>query len=143
MFASIMLGMLAAVAPDRSKARGAALWLYTILSGGVPPKTGSQRPPITGNVEFVDVEFAYPTRPDAQVSARGVDHFSSAHTPHPPQVLNKLNLKITAGKTLALVGHSGCGKSTIIGLLERFYQPKSGRILVSNGDWRFFPRCRF
>lgn len=46
------------------------------------------------------------------------------------QVLKSLNLEIERGKTLALVGASGCGKSTVIQLLERYYDPESG-IVVS------------
>ncbi len=41
---------------------------------------------------------------------------------------------MNAGKTLALVGQSGCGKSTIIALLEKYYKPNSGRILVDGVD---------
>lgn len=63
-------------------------------------------------MEFKRVQFVYPTRPDIRV-------------------LRDLSFKIEAGKTLALVGESGCGKSTVISLLERFYDPISG-VIVSN-----------
>ncbi|CAH1394421.1 unnamed protein product [Nezara viridula] len=68
------------------------------------------KPDIVGNIVFQDVMFSYPTRDKVQV-------------------LKKLNLKIEAGKTVALVGDSGCGKSTIISLLERFYLPTGGKIV--------------
>ncbi|KAL5697264.1 ABC-type xenobiotic transporter [Ranunculus cassubicifolius] len=66
---------------------------------------------VSGEVEFKNVRFAYPSRPDIIV-------------------FQDLNLKIPAGKTIALVGGSGSGKSTVIALLERFYNPNSGEILL-------------
>lgn len=73
------------------------------------------KPDIIGNIVFQDVMFSYPTRDKVQV-------------------LKKLNLKIEAGKTVALVGDSGCGKSTIISLLERFYLPNGGNIIIDGND---------
>jgi len=67
-----------------------------------------------GNVEFIDCKFTYPTRPDIQV-------------------LNSLNVSVKPGQTLAFVGSSGCGKSTSIQLLERFYDPDMGRVVRSKG----------
>jgi ABC-type transport system involved in cytochrome bd biosynthesis fused ATPase/permease subunit len=46
------------------------------------------------------------------------------------QILNGIDLNIEPGESVALVGHSGCGKSTIISLLLRFYDPESGRITL-------------
>ncbi|XP_045484929.1 mitochondrial potassium channel ATP-binding subunit [Pieris rapae] len=76
-----------------------------------------------GDIEFKDVTFAYPTRPDAVV-------------------LNNFNLKIPAGKTVAIVGSSGNGKSTIAALLERFYDVNKGKVTIDgvdvremNGNW--------
>lgn len=66
-------------------------------------------------IEFRDVEFVYPTRTDIKI-------------------LQKLNLKIKKGETVALVGSSGCGKSTCIQLLQRFYDPDGGNILINNVD---------
>jgi ATP-binding cassette subfamily B (MDR/TAP) protein 1 len=50
--------------------------------------------------------------------------------------MENVNLAISAGKTTALVGASGSGKSTIIGLVERFYEPVSGRVLLDGHDVR-------
>ena len=62
---------------------------------------------IEGNIEFSDVIFNYPARPDVRV-------------------LHGLDLNIKVGQTVALVGASGCGKSTVIQLIQRFYNTVSG-----------------
>jgi len=63
-------------------------------------------------IQFKNVKFAYPTRPEKEI-------------------FTKLNLSVKHGETLALVGPSGQGKSTIVALLERFYNPNSGSVLVN------------
>ncbi|CAI5437488.1 unnamed protein product [Caenorhabditis angaria] len=68
-----------------------------------------------GDVKFEDVTFSYPTRP--------------GHV-----VFDNLNLTIPAGQVVALCGPSGEGKSTITHLLERFYEPKSGRVTLDGKD---------
>ncbi|CAN4104073.1 unnamed protein product [Withania somnifera] len=73
------------------------------------------RTQIRGRVELKRVFFAYPSRPD-QLIFRG------------------LSLKISAGTTVALVGQSGCGKSTVIGLIERFYDPDKGSVYIDERD---------
>ncbi|CAG9795526.1 unnamed protein product [Diatraea saccharalis] len=72
-----------------------------------------------GDIEFKDVTFAYPTRPEAIV----LKHF---------------NLKIPAAKTVAIVGTSGNGKSTIAALLERFYDVSDGQVTIDGVDVREF-----
>ncbi|KAH0449278.1 hypothetical protein IEQ34_023078 [Dendrobium chrysotoxum] len=68
---------------------------------------------IKGDIEFRNVSFRYPTRPDITV-------------------LKELSLHVAAGRSLALVGQSGSGKSSVISLLMRFYDPTSGEILIDN-----------
>jgi ABC-type multidrug transport system fused ATPase/permease subunit len=70
---------------------------------------------IAGRVAFDDVRFAY---------GRG------------PEVLHGIELEVPAGTTVALVGHTGAGKSTIAKLLARFYDPTEGRITIDGADLR-------
>ncbi|KAK9467423.1 P-loop containing nucleoside triphosphate hydrolase protein [Lipomyces arxii] len=70
---------------------------------------------VRGDIELQDVKFIYPSRPDVTV-------------------LEHMNLKIKAGQTVALVGASGSGKSTIVGLIERFYEPISGLVTLDGHD---------
>uniref|UniRef100_A0A7E4ZZE1 ABC transmembrane type-1 domain-containing protein n=1 Tax=Panagrellus redivivus TaxID=6233 RepID=A0A7E4ZZE1_PANRE len=70
-----------------------------------------------GRVELKNVHFRYPTRKNAKV-------------------LNGLNLTVEPGTTVALVGHSGCGKSTSVGLLTRLYEPEKGDVLIDGVDVR-------
>lgn len=72
---------------------------------------------IDGEIIFRDVSFSYPTRPDTLV-------------------FNGMNLKVPAGKTVALVGPSGSGKSTTVSMLERFYDPTAGSITLDGTDLR-------
>jgi ATP-binding cassette subfamily B protein len=75
----------------------------------------AELPRVTGRVHFEDVRFAY---------GRG------------PEVLHGIELDVPAGTTVALVGHTGAGKSTIAKLLARFYDPIEGRITVDGTDLR-------
>lgn len=63
-----------------------------------------------GSIEFLNCKFTYPSRPDIQV-------------------LKGLSISVKPGQTLAFVGSSGCGKSTSVQLLERFYDPEKGSVV--------------
>lgn len=70
-----------------------------------------------GHLEFHQIDFSYPTRPDVPV-------------------LEAFSLQVPAGKVTALVGASGSGKSTIVSLVERFYDPDAGAVLLDRVDVR-------
>ncbi|XP_008789538.3 LOW QUALITY PROTEIN: ABC transporter B family member 1-like [Phoenix dactylifera] len=78
-------------------------------------EAGTELNAVTGHVEFKNVEFAYPSRPEVLI-------------------LRDFSLSVAAGKTLALVGSSGSGKSTVVSLIERFYDPASGQVLLDGHD---------
>ncbi|TQD80578.1 hypothetical protein C1H46_033882 [Malus baccata] len=78
----------------------------------------------SGDVCLEDVHFSYPLRPDVEV-------------------LNGLNLTLKCGTVTALVGSSGAGKSTIVQLLARFYEPNRGRITVAGEDVRTFDKSEW
>jgi ATP-binding cassette, subfamily B, bacterial len=67
--------------------------------------------PVKGNIQFKNVRFTYPTRPEVEV-------------------LKNINLNIPAGEKVALAGHSGAGKSTIIQLLLKFYPVQNGEVEI-------------
>lgn len=72
---------------------------------------------ISGRIELRDVYFSYPARPKELI-------------------LKGFSLFIPSGKTAALVGRSGSGKSTVISLIERFYDPMAGEVLIDGVDLR-------
>ncbi|KAF9544437.1 Multidrug resistance protein 1 [Mortierella hygrophila] len=102
-----------------SKAQAAAYHIFRTIDR--VPEIDSSSPDglkpekITGHIVVKDVDFAYPSRPDVPI-------------------LNKMNIEVQPGQTVALVGHSGSGKSTIIGLIERFYNPSSGTITLDGNE---------
>ncbi|EYB91745.1 hypothetical protein Y032_0202g1767 [Ancylostoma ceylanicum] len=66
---------------------------------------------ITGRLTFTNVHFSYPTRPTVKI-------------------LNNVSYEVNPGETVALVGHSGCGKSTMVGLLLRYYEQSAGIVAL-------------
>lgn len=118
-FGAQSAGTIFSFAPDMGKAKHAAQELKTLFDR--KPKIDSWSPDgerldhVEGTIEFRNVHFRYPTRPEQPV-------------------LRGLNLTVKPGQYVALVGASGCGKSTTIALMERFYDPMSGGVFVDGKD---------
>ncbi|KAI9317609.1 P-loop containing nucleoside triphosphate hydrolase protein [Dichotomocladium elegans] len=111
MFAAIGIGRVANFVPNIAKGKYAALSCFEVLDRKPaidPDLEGIEPVTVQGEVEFDKVAFAYPRRPDI------------------PIFDGNFSLKAAAGQIIALVGSSGCGKSTTIGMLERWYDPSSG-----------------
>ncbi|KAK7945502.1 hypothetical protein WMY93_001230 [Mugilogobius chulae] len=103
----------------RGMSSGARVFEYLALAPTIPISVGGRIPyhSLIGRVDFMDVSFSYPTRPGHQV-------------------LKKLNLTLPPCKTVAIVGESGGGKSTVAALLERFYDPNNGVVMLDGLDIR-------
>lgn len=130
MTGSMNFGMASPYIETFGIAQAAAAKIYSVIdnipvinqSKGKGEKPGK----IDGNIVFQDVHFQYPSRPTVQVNAIG--NFCILFNLCGIQVLRGFNLTVKAGETVALVGSSGCGKSTVLQLIQRFYDPVSGNV---------------
>lgn len=118
--AGISLGEVRNFTPNLALAKVSATHLFRFLdreSEVDPTRAGKHVVSTRSMIDLLDVAFEYPTRPDVAV-------------------LRGLDLAATAGKTLALVGSSGCGKSTIVALIERFYDARGGHVKLDGEELR-------
>nr|4M1M_A Chain A, Multidrug resistance protein 1A [Mus musculus]4M1M_B Chain B, Multidrug resistance protein 1A [Mus musculus]6UJN_A Chain A, ATP-dependent translocase ABCB1 [Mus musculus] len=104
-----------------ANARGAAYEVFKIIDNKPSidsfSKSGHKPDNIQGNLEFKNIHFSYPSRKEVQI-------------------LKGLNLKVKSGQTVALVGNSGCGKSTTVQLMQRLYDPLDGMVSIDGQDIR-------
>ncbi|KAG6433996.1 hypothetical protein SASPL_105615 [Salvia splendens] len=119
MIGGLALGQSAPSMAAFAKARIAAAKIFRVIDHkpGVvsDSESGLELEAVTGKLELKNVDFCYPSRPETQI-------------------LNNFCLTVSAGKTIALVGSSGSGKSTVVSLIERFYDPSSGQVLLDGHD---------
>lgn len=118
-FGGMHIGRSSLLAPDFTKAKLAAARLFALMDTepeiDVSKQEGMRLEKFDGSVEFQSVSFQYPSRPDVTV-------------------LHDISFSASPGETVALVGSSGCGKSTTVSLLERFYNPINGAVIAGSED---------
>ncbi|GAB4385279.1 MAG: ABC transporter ATP-binding protein [Elainellaceae cyanobacterium] len=102
--------------------------LMALRPAVVEQRDAKRLPPVTGKVEYRNVSFRYEPTPGSQ----STDPLSTASQ----WVLKDLNLLAHPGEAIALVGASGAGKTTLVNLLPRFYDPQAGQILIDGIDIR-------
>ena len=122
------VGALAEIWGELQRAAGATERLHELLSAEDAVQDPTRpRPlprPVRGEIGFEGVTFRYPARPEASA-------------------LDGVDLAVRPGETVALVGPSGAGKTTVIQLLQRFYDPQAGRITIDGVDLREMARADF
>ncbi|MEP1943942.1 MAG: ABC transporter transmembrane domain-containing protein, partial [Sulfitobacter sp.] len=130
-YAVMVAGAVAALSEiwsELQRAAGATERLVDLLESQDPvtdPANAQTLPvPVQGHIRFEDVGFNYPARPDAAA-------------------LDGVTLDIKPGETIAFVGPSGAGKTTIIQMILRFYDPQTGRITFDGVDLRGMDRDAF
>ena len=117
-YAGMGAGQAAVMMGDATKAKVACHDMFKLMDResqieGLEPKGDSPAKLDAGIIEFKDVKFFYPFRPEIQV-------------------LKGINFKISSGQSVGLVGPSGGGKSTVMSLLQRFYDPQEGTVLIGS-----------
>ncbi|MEX0277773.1 MAG: ABC transporter transmembrane domain-containing protein [Ruegeria sp.] len=130
-YSIIMAGSVAALSEiwsELQRAAGATERLVELLNATDTVNDPSQSTllpdPVRGEIQFDDVTFRYPARPQ---------HLA----------LDRFNLSIKPGETVAFVGPSGAGKTTVIQLIQRFYDPEAGRVQLDGVDLRDLDRADF
>ncbi|MCV2890652.1 ABC transporter transmembrane domain-containing protein [Ruegeria aquimaris] len=130
-YSVIMAGAVAALSEiwsELQRAAGATERLVELLNAEDtvtdPSTPAALTLPVRGEITFDNVTFRYPARPD-QVALDG------------------MSLTVQPGETVAFVGPSGAGKTTVIQLIQRFYDPQSGRVLLDGQDLTMLARPAF
>ena len=116
---AIIVGQVASVTPSYMKAKIAATRILKLLER-IPlldsySNDGKKPSQCNGNLRLSNVTFKYPARRDYKV-------------------LRNFDLTVQSGQTVALVGSSGCGKTTLLSLVERFYDPQVGSVIIDDND---------
>lgn len=110
---ALAMGETLALAPDLLKGNQMVASVFEILDRKteVIGDAGEELTTVEGTIELRGIQFSYPSRPDVVI-------------------FKDFNLKVRAGKSLALVGQSGSGKSSVISLILRFYDPTAGKVMI-------------
>lgn len=110
---ALAMGETLALAPDLLKGNQMVASVFEILDRKteVIGDAGEELTTVEGTIELRGIQFSYPSRPDVVI-------------------FKDFNLKVRAGKSMALVGQSGSGKSSVISLILRFYDPAAGKVMI-------------
>ncbi|EXB66537.1 ABC transporter B family member 10 [Morus notabilis] len=114
---ALAMGETLALAPDLLKGNQMVASVFEVLDRKteVSGDTGEDLTTVDGTIELRDIKFCYPSRPEVVI-------------------FKDFNLKVRSGKSMALVGQSGSGKSSVISLILRFYDPTAGKVLIDGKD---------
>lgn len=118
---ALAMGETLAMAPDILKGNQMVASVFEVLDRKteVVGDVGEELSRVEGTIELRGVKFSYPSRPDVLI-------------------FKDFDLRVRAGKTMALVGQSGSGKSSVLALILRFYDPLAGKIMIDGKDFDNF-----
>lgn len=110
---ALAMGETLALAPDLLKGNQMAASVFEVLDRRteVLGEIGEELMKVEGTIELRSVHFSYPSRPDVLL-------------------FRDFSLKVRSGKSMALVGQSGSGKSSVLSLILRFYDPTTGKVMI-------------
>ncbi|PIA58606.1 hypothetical protein AQUCO_00500504v1 [Aquilegia coerulea] len=119
MITAIIMGDTLAMAPDLLKGDQMVASVFELIDrkSEVTSDIGEEVTQVEGTIELRRIKFSYPSRPDIMI-------------------FNDFNLKVQAGKSVALVGSSGSGKSSVVSLILRYYDPLVGKVMIDGKDIR-------
>lgn len=119
---ALAMGETLALAPDLLKGNQMVASVFEVMDrkSGIMGDAGEELKTVEGTIELKSIHFSYPSRPNVVI-------------------FKDFNLRVPSGKSIALVGQSGSGKSSVISLILRFYDPTSGRVMI---DGKIFEQCR-
>lgn len=114
---ALAMGETLALAPDLLKGNQMVASVFEVMDRQteVSGDVGEELNVVEGTIELKNVEFSYPSRPDVLI-------------------FKDFNLKVRSGKSIALVGQSGSGKSSVLALILRFYDPIAGRVMIDGRE---------
>lgn len=114
---ALAMGEILAMAPDLLKGNQMVASVFEVLDRKteVMGDVGEELTAVEGTIELRGVHFSYPSRPDVVI-------------------FRDFDLKVRSGKSMALVGQSGSGKSSMLSLILRFYDPTSGKVMIDGNE---------
>lgn len=110
---ALAMGETLALAPDLLKGNQMVASVFEVMDrkSEIKGDAGEELKTVEGTIELKRINFSYPSRPDVII-------------------FKDFSLRVPSGKSVALVGQSGSGKSSVISLILRFYDPTSGKVLI-------------